>query len=584
MSLDGLSLSFLVKELNTLLTGSRIDKIFQIDKYSLLLWLRLPGENVKLMISANPERPSIYLTESVPENPAAPPSFCMLLRKHLEDGRIAGIEQYNLDRILSVNIDIRGEKGMIVTKTLIIELMGKHSNIIFVQDQSIIDAIRRVGSNISRYRQVLPGKEYIYPPSLGVRYNILTTPADRFVKRLSEYEKNTLLKAVINTGDGFGPVTAKEIIYRANLQAETPISELTSAAYIHLENAVKSIVNPLNNNVVNPTVILNHSKKLLAIAAFPVTHITNQDVHQFSTMNQLVEFISSVKSIFQIPEKDYLTKFTASELSKLNKKKLVLIEELREANNAERLRKYGDILMASMYQISKGESEVTLPDIFAEQPDLAKITITLDPKYTPLENAQNYYTKYNKLKRAQNLLLEQIKECTQEVEYLETVAVSLDNVLNSNDTLDIKQELTAAGYIKENNKRKFKNQYISKPMTVASPDGLSIIIGKNNRQNDMVTFKEGRADDIWFHTKDIPGSHVILKCYSGEPPQASLLAAAQLAAYFSKARQSSNVPVDYTKRRYVKKPSGAKPGFVIYEHQTTLYVTPDESLIKQWLQ
>lgn len=583
MSLDGLSLSFLTQELNTALIGSRIDKIFQIDKYSLLFMLRQSGKNSKLLISVNPERPSIHCLETAPENPAEPPSFCMLLRKHLEDGRVANIEQHNLDRVIRLNIDIRGEKGIITTKTLIIELMGKHSNIIFTQNNMIIDAIRRIGSNISRYRQVVPGKEYIYPPAVGIRYNIILTPAEEFVAAVSKHKELTISKAIITTGDGLGPVTAKEVLYRANIPANTAVSELDSAALTSLSAAIAAIVSPLRQKLLTPTAALTSENKLLGVAAFTLNHLANHTIHQFNTMNQMAEFIYGLKNIFCIPEKEYLTKFSTNELTKLNRKKTVLENELSEANNADTIRRYGDILMAGIYNIPKGLSQITLPDIYDEQETGRKVTIPLDPKLGPLENAQTYYVKYNKLKRAQKLLFEQIKECTNEIAYLETVVISLNNMLSASEAMEIKQELISSGYIKETSKRKPKLYAISKPMTVTSPDGLTILIGKNNRQNDLVTFKEGRPDDIWLHTKDIPGSHVIIKC-KGEPvPQGSLLLAAQLAAYFSKARQSSNVPVDYTQKRYVKKPSGAKPGFVIFDHQTTVYVTPDENQIKKFV-
>ncbi|WP_371370912.1 NFACT family protein [Sporomusa aerivorans] len=581
MNIDGLSLAPLVHELNRALTGGRIDKVFQPDSYSLLLWVRQPGENLRLYISANPERPKLLLTIDTPENPAVAPNFCMLLRKHLEDGRIAGIEQHSLDRIVNINIDVRGERGIIITKRLIIEIMGKHSNIILTQDNVITDAIRRVGFQLSRHRQVLPGKEYIYPPGQD-RINILSAKPAAFAEQLLASPPDMpLLKAIIAAGIGLGPLSAKEIIWRAGFSPDILLGNLDITDFDALAEAVASISQPLVDGQVVATVVVEGADRPLALAAFKPEHLGHHTFQFFPTMSAAVAFFDSFKGRPPLPEKELLTKLVAAELSKLTRKETVLTEELSQAENADLLRKYGDILMANLYNLAPGSSEEVLADIFSEQPG-ALVAIRLEPLLSPLENAQQYYAKYNKAKRAAEHLACQLAECQQGITYLESIAVALYHAETGADVNEIKQELIDAGYIKAAGKRRLPAAQ-SAPLSFKTTDGFIISIGRNNRQNDWVTFKQAGPDDLWLHTKDIPGSHVIIRRDNRDISEQAIHEAAQLAAHFSKARQSANVPVDYTRRRHVRKPSGAKPGFVIYDHQNTVYVTPDTGMVANLL-
>lgn len=581
MNIDGLSLAPLVSELNTTLTGGRIDKVFQPDSYSLLLWVRQPGENLRFLISANPERPKLLITTEAPENPAVAPNFCMLLRKHIEDGRIATIEQHSLDRIININIDVRGERGRIITKRLVVEIMGKYSNIILLQDNTIIDALKRVNAHVSRHRQVLPGKEYIYPPGQN-RLNILDINADQFVKQVLAAPVTPLSKAIIATGIGLGPLTAKEIAWRGGFSPDVPLHELDNADEAALSEAVNSISRQIAENNVTPTVVVEGQTKPLAIAAFIPEHLKHHNLHQFSTMSAAVAFFDSFKGRQALPAKELLTKLLTSEIAKLTRKQGVLTKELAQAENADEFRKYGDILMANLYAVTPGTEKQSLLDIYSEAADPEEIVITLDPSLSAIENAQLYYTRYNKAKRSEEHLTGQLAECQQDIIYLESIAVALSHADTSSDINEIRQELITAGYIKTADKRRLSAAVIS-PLSAITTDGFTLIIGKNNRQNDLVTFKQARPDDIWLHTKDIPGSHVIIRSENREVSPQAIMEAAQLAVYFSKSRQSSSVPVDYTKRRYVRKPAGAKPGFVIYDHQSTVYVTPDEAFIAKML-
>ena len=579
MSLDGLSLSALLTELNTKLTGGRIDKIFQPDKYTLILWIRHTNGNLRLLISVNPKHPRMHLTETALENPATPPAFCMLLRKHLEGGRIADISQHSLDRIALISIDFRNEDGTIATKYLTIELMGKHSNIILTQNHIIIDAIKRIGANISRSRQVLPRMEYTYPPG-QMRLNLLTTPVSNFISTLMSLEVTPVTKGIIQTAIGIGPTTAKEIVWRAGLPSDITIDSLDNADIIALAEATESITTQLKTEKSTPTVIVTTDNQLTGIASFKLEHLAQKHtIHNFSTMSEAVEFTDSLTGKKQLPEQTILSKLVTDESNRLQRKKLILTEELADATAADSFREYADILMANLYTIPEGEEKVTLTNLYSDTPADNQVTIDFDIRLSPLENAQSYYTKYNKLKRAQELLREQLSQCIQEIAYLESIIVALEHAANSPELADIREELISSGYLKKANKRRMPIP-ASSPITAITPDGLTILVGKNNRQNDLVTFKQAQHNDLWFHTKDIPGSHVILRSGTQNPSQQAIEAAAHLAAYYSKASQSSNVPVDYTKRRYVKKPSGAKPGFVIYDHQSTIYITPDEKNIK----
>lgn len=583
MSMDGISLSVLVTELNNKLTGSRIDKIYQIDRYTVIFWARRPGENLCLLISANPDNPRVHLIKKAPENPTVPPAFCMLLRKHLEDGRISQIVQHSLDRIVEIHIDVREVQGLINTKTLVVELMGKHSNIILKHDTVIIDAIKRVGISISRFRQVFPGVEYLYPPGQD-RINILTVPADSFLKTVFQTKTGIAAKAMVGTAIGMGPVTAKEILWRAGLPENITVDVMDDADLKSLSESVKSITSSLG--ISTPTVVVDENNLIKAVAAFPLEHLVmgHYTHHKFASMSEALEFASGLEGNPDKVRKNTLNKIITSEVLRLQRKEAALSEELNEANDADLMRKYGDLLMTNVYAISKGAIEANLEDIYAENANGKNVVIKLNPCLTPLENAQDYYMKYSKLKRAQKIIQIQLEQCKQEKAYLEGILVSLDHVSSSLELTEIRQELAASGYIKETAKRRSNQPTPSTPLTLKIDDGVIILVGKNNWQNDFVTFKQAKPDDLWFHTQNIPGSHVILKAPE-TIASAYLETAAQLAAYFSKARHSSNVPVDYTKRRYVKKPSGAKPGFVIYENQKTIYTTPDEQKIKNlWQQ
>lgn len=581
MSLDGLSMHPLVVELNQQLSGGRIDKIFQPNKNTIVLLIRKPGKNYALHISINPQNPVINLIEKTIDNPASPPTFCMVLRKQVEDGRIAEFRQHSLDRIVSIGIDIRGVGGTIITKTLIIELMGKYSNLILIQDGIIINSIKKIGITTSRVRQVLPGIEYSLPPGQD-KLNILEISSKRFVEKLVEYQSLTLTKAIIYISIGIGPVTAKEIAWLAHLPNDILISELSESAIKALEESIEILIDQIKKNNIKPIVVTNVNKKLLAIAAFPLEHLHEHIPYYFDTISNAVDFSKEISGSYVIPDKEIIKKLVSAELAKLNNKLDVLQSELSQAYNAESFKNNADILMTYQYQANyeKSDQIVVLPNLYSETPGTDLVTITINPLLSISKNAQQYYNKYNKLKRAQELLTLQVNLCKQDILYL----LSIENSLVTSNTLieinEIKSELISAGYLNDQKKKK-THEKPSKPLKIITSDNTIILIGKNNYQNDDLTFKQAQRNDIWLHTKDIPGSHVIIRCETEQPTEDILLLAAQLSAYFSKARNSSKIPVDYTKRHYVKKTAKAKPGFVIYTNQKTLYVTPDNEFIEK---
>ena len=318
---------------------------------------------------------------------------------------------------------------------------------------------------------------------------------------------------------------------------------------------------------------------LSGITSFSLEHLSQKCIaHHFPTMSQAVLFADSLSRTQRLPEQALLLKLVSDEMGRLTRKQGILTQEQIDADDADHFREYADLLMANLYNIPKGSSNIIVSNLYSDSPDDTQVTIDLDSRLSALENARAYYTKYNKLKRAQQSLREQLSQCGQDITYLDSIVVALEHATLAAELLDIRLELINAGYSKPLNKRRIPTPP-SLPLTARTSEGLTILVGKNNRQNDLVTFKQSQPNDIWFHTKDIPGSHVILRRGTEDPSLSAIEEAAHLAAYYSKASQSTKVPVDYTKRRYVKKPSGAKPGFVIYDHQQTIYITPDKTIV-----
>lgn len=580
MSLDGFSMHPLTRELDTALAGGRIDKITQPNKQSIILSVRQPGQNFLLHISINSQNPSAHLLEKNLENPPEPPVFCMVLRKQIETGRIAKVRQHGLDRLLLIDIDSLAAGGRIVTKTLVLELMGKYSNIILVQDGIIIDALRKIGANSSRVRTVLPGQTYELPP--GQEKKDLFTDAIADIMAIVKADPSLRLdKALLAACMGFGPVSAKEVCFSAGLAPSMRIEALDEADFAAVEDALKEIresalhAGDADAPEDKAVLLLGENQKVLAMAAFPLHYLPEAAVLTFPTISAMLEKADSLLGSYVLPDKDRFRKLVKNEKNRAENKLTKLDEEIAAAENAEEFKVRGDNLMTYQYQFKDREdASVTVPNIYSETGE--SITIPLDQRLTLVENMQACYKKYDKLKRAQELLQVQRRECEANIAYLESIEASLLASSSLAEIAEIHNELIAAGYLREKPKKK-NNDKPARPFHFRAPDGTDILVGKNNYQNDKLTFKTARYNDTWFHTKDIPGSHVVLQNGGTEPSEEDILLAASLAAHFSKARGSSKIPVDYTEIRYVKKPSGSKPGFVIFTNQKTLYITPDEA-------
>lgn len=564
MSFDGTMVRAVVHELEEKLNGGRISKIYQPTNYELLLTIRAKGQNQKLLLSAHPANARLQLTKWNPEHPKEPPMFCMHLRKHLEGGIIREIRQIGMERISLFQIQSRNELGDDVTRQLIVETMGRHSNIILVDtdSQKILDSINRIPYAISQVRQVLPGLAYQLPPSQDKR-SPLDVSEEQFIAGF-DYNQGKLDRQLMNRFTGIGPVIAREIISRAGVGDRTK-----------LWTAFAPFQQQLQQNQYQPTLVDTGEKLIFAIT--PLSSVKG-DVTSFDSVSKLLDKIYLGKAERERNRQftKELTKRLQNEIEKNKKKVLILEEELEEGKTADRFQQYGELLTAYSYQIPSGSKETTVINYY--DPEGSELTISLDPQKSVLENAQSYFQRYKKAKAARKWNKEQIVIALEENQYLETLLVQLGQASLS-ELEQIQDELVEEGWLKPVAKKGLKRkQVLPLPTSYTATDGTTILVGKNNKQNDYLTHRIAHSQDLWLHTKDIPGSHVVIRHYNGS--EETLREAATLAAFFSKARQSSQVPVDYTYVKYVKKPSGAKPGFVIYTHQQTLYVTPSEEAIE----
>lgn len=563
----------LVRELDRTLSGGRIDKITQPNKQTIILSVRQPGRNFLLHITTNPANPAAHLLAKPLENPPEPPVFCMVLRKQIETGRIASIRQHGLDRLLLIDIDTIGAGGVLTTKTLALELMGKYSNIILVANGTIIDALRKIGEANSRVRTVLPGDTYELPPSQD-KLDLFTAPMDDILARIQSFHEMKLQKAILAACMGFGPVSAKEACARAGLPMNMFTVDLTADDCAALARAFTDMRDAIDAEIPSPVIITDERKKILAMSAFPLHYLKEGTVTEYDSLSAMLDDADKLAGSYVLPDKDRFQKLVKNEKHRATGKLQKLDDEIAAAENADEWKRYGDNLMTYQYQFQDHvDKEITVPDIYSETGET--ITIPLDQRETLVGNMQLCYKKYDKLKRAQSLLVEQRKECEDNIAYLETIEAGLLASKSLAEINEIQGELIAGGYLHEKPKKK-NNDKPAKPFHFTTPDGTSILIGKNNYQNDKLTTKIAGRMDTWFHTKNIPGSHVIVRNDGAELSKETLELAAMLAAHFSKAQEGSNTPVDYTQIRYVKKPSGSKPGFVIFTNQTTVYVTPDE--------
>ena len=579
MNLEGLTLKLVCDNLNHELLNSKIYKVFMPNPHALLLLVRRTRDTSALLADLNGGSPALYLPERQPENPETPPTFCMLLRKHLEEGRITRITQSGLDRIITLEIDMLGASSKIITKKLIFELTGKNSNIILTQNDVIIDSLKHIGAAQSSYRTILPGEAYVAPPPQE-GLNLLTSAPAEIVRTANALPAASFLKAFISSTTGIGKATAQELLQAADIVPQE--IHLDNASCTALANVIEGLQTKLNDATPRRPVyaLISRTNQVKTILTLPPTLLeAGMQVREFADINSAINFAMSLKPI-HLPQHEQLQKLVAAETAKLQKKLKALQADLAHAENAEEQRMLADTIMANIYQLRKGQTQAELINIYDGEP----ISVTLSPLLSPTDNAQVYYKRYNKLKRAQGEVATQIAATEEMLQYLASLDSSLLTATSKNEIEEIRQEMIAADLIKVIGKKKKSTLQKSQPLHIRLNADTDLYIGKNNRQNDYVTFSIGGPRDLWLHTKDIPGSHIILKTALPEARAEDIATAVELAAYFSKARTGSNVPVDCVQRRYVKKPSGSKPGFVIFTNQKTYYTTPDAGKLEKYLQ
>ena len=587
MPFDGLVLAAVRAELAEKLAGGRIERVYQPAKEEIILTIHLPGFRGRLLLSAGAAEPRVHLTTATPENPVAPPPFCMLMRKYLEGGRISGFTQPDLERVLIIDVDSRDELGNPAPKQLIIEIMGKHSNIILTDpaNQTITDGIKRYSHSVSRYREVLPGRLYLPPPQQE-KINPLETGEEAFRSACFRAPLETPLPKVIQQGfSGLSQATCREIIYRANLPFDMILDQCGEYELRSLWIAFQDCFTPAAAGSFTPCLTLGSHGDWADFAALDLTHAAAR--RQNGAMNDLLDlFYKTLMERRKVDqERNVILKTVNKEINKQKKKLTIFDKSMSEAARAGGLKLFGELLTANIYQLEKGLTEARLENYL----DGAQmVNIPLDPRKTPVENAQHYFKRYAKAKNARAALTVQIKQAGEIVAYLEGVKSNLEQTGEPTGLKEINQELAEQGFIKlpvPNKPGAKKSKAKQKPtlLEARSTDGLQILVGKNNKQNDYLTLKLAQDHDMWLHTKDIHGAHVIIRTEGREIPPTTLHEAANLAAYYSKGRASANVPVDYTKRKHVVKPGGARPGMVIYTHQKTITCTPDETLVEQLL-
>lgn len=563
MSFDGLFTRAMASEISQNLKGGRINKVQQPFTNEIVLIVRANGKNQKLLLSVHPSYARIQLTQETYENPKEPPMFCMLLRKHLEGYFIENIYQVENERMIVLEVKGRNEIGDISYKKLIIEIMGRHSNIILVDQEknTIMDSIKHVSYAVNSHRAILPGYEYISPPAQEKINPLEATEED--VLKYIDFNGGKLDKQLVQHFSGLSPLFAKEIVYQAGLANRTTLPAAFAAAIATVKTAK-----------FNPAIMMTENKEYFYFV--PIEHVGGE-VKCFPTLSEMLDrfYFGKAERDRVKQQSNDLERFIQNERDKNSKKISKLEKTLSVAENADQYQLLGELLTANLYAAKKGMEKLEVINYY--DPDGSSMEIELNPRLTPSENAQKYFTRYQKAKNSIDIIKEQIRLAETELEYFDSLYHQILTA-SPKDIQEIREELIEEGYLRERQKKQMKKAQNAKPvLDHYIYEETEILVGKNNKQNDYLTNKVAARDEIWLHTKDIPGSHVVVR--SKNPSEETILQAAKLAAYFSKARQSSSVPVDYTLVRHVKKPSGAKPGFVIYDNQQTVYVTPDEETI-----
>ena len=580
MALDGVFLR-LVKENLMHLVGGRVDKIHQPSREEILFTIRTREGSYKLLFNTGAGSARVHITNAEIENPKTPPMFCMFMRKHLSSGKLIAIRQDGFERILYFDFDSANELGDICRFTLAIEIMGRHSNLILINaDGKIVDSIKRVGQDMSAVRMVLPGMTYTLPPR-DERLSLFVTDSRDICEAVKAYPKQTLPKALMKAVEGISPVFAREAEFYTARGNELVVEEMTDEHFDRLAFYLKKTADDIKSGNNRYTVLKSREGLLKDFCFADISQYGNLMITKTfdSPCDVLDYFYSERDSIARMKQKAQdLFKLLISTSERISRRLANQQEELKDCAKRDELKKYGDLIMANLYQLQKGQDEAVVQDFYDENSPM--VTIPLDRRLNPSQNAQKYYKEYRKADTAEKMLTGLIKDGEIELEYIDSVFDSLTRATTEGDVAELREELAEQGYIKRS-RQKGKPPKALPPIRFRSSDGFEIRVGRNNKQNDKLTCKESEKTDIWLHVKNITGSHVVISCNGEEPSESTIMEAAIIAAYHSKAKNSSQVPVDYVLIKNVKKPAGSKPGMVIFTNNKTLYVTPDEELVEK---
>ncbi len=576
MALDGIVISNIVAELSEKLTETRISKIAQPEADELLLTLKGPSGQHRLLLSAGASLPLIYLTKTNKPSPMTAPNFCMLLRKHIGNGKILRIWQPGLERIIHFEIEHFNEMGDKCRKELILELMGKHSNLIFCDDQGmIIDSIKHVSAQTSSVREVLPGRPYFIAQTQAKCDPLSTTQAE-FCETVFT-KPAALVKAIYTSYTGISPIIAEELCFRASLDSSKSARSFSESEQIQLYRQFEQMIEDVKNSHFAPAIIYDERKTPVEFSSLTLTLYGSLQKTAFSSASEMLEQYYALKNtVTRMRQKSSdLRRITTTALDRNRKKYDLQLRQLQDTEKRDKYKVYGELIQAYGYGLEEGSKNLEALNYYTNE----MITIPLDPTITPQENAQKYFDKYNKLKRTYEALTEHIRETQAEIEQLESICTFMDLALSEEDLVQVKEELMDAGYIR----RKYNGKKIkitSRPFHYISSDGYDMYVGKNNYQNDELTFKFASGCDWWFHAKGVPGSHVIVRTNGDELPDSTFEEAARLAAYYSKNRKAEKVEIDYVEKKHVKKPGGAKPGFVVYYTNYSMMIDSNISKIR----
>ncbi|MCY6370338.1 Rqc2 family fibronectin-binding protein [Clostridium ganghwense] len=576
MALDGIFLYSIIHELKDTIINGKVDKVNQPEKDEIILNIRQGRKLIKLLISASSNYPRIHLTETNKPNPLKAPMFCMVLRKYLTNSRIIDINQINNDRIVVLTFESRDELGFDSIYSLVIEIMGRHSNITLVRERDgiIMDSIKHITPDVNSYRSTFPGIKYVYPPKSTKLnpFNFSFGEAENYINE-NNIDLNENMFLMLFTG--ISKTLSKELAFNLNLANIT----LNTESFNNIIDYCKNIFNKINLKKFEYFSYKNDNS-LIDFYCFDLKSMGKYTKTSYVSPSTLLEsFYFTKDKLDRLKAKSSdLQKIVNNNINRCIKKAKILNNTLKKCEDKEKVKLYGELITANIYALEKGMKEIEVLNYYSEKGE--NIKIKLDENKTPSQNVQSYYKKYNKLKKSEEAAHEQLEQNTDELNYLYSVLTNIKNANSYDEIEEIKKELIETNYIKFKKSRKTKKSKALKPLHFISSDGFDIYVGKNNIQNDNLTLKFANKHDIWLHTKEIPGSHVIIR-NSGEIPDRTLMEAANLAAYYSKGQQSSKVPVDYTEIKNVKKPSGAKPGMVIYYTNQTLYITPEEPKLKE---